>query len=290
MVSIIIPSRNEQFLSKTVDDIFAKAKGEFEVIVILDEQDQPLTPRANLRVLKKEGKPGMKSALVQGINAAKGEFILKSDAHCMFAEGFDTVLSAECEPNWIVIPRRFSLEPSNWTIRTWRPTIDYEYLTFPYVELHSVKTGGKWFSRAEERKDILIDETMVFQGSCYFMHKQHFFDIGGFEPTPTGDDFLLECEEMAFKTWLSGGKVMVNKKTWYAHLHKGNQYGRGYFLDKRTMLHQRVYHIDYWMNNKWKGQIHPMEWLINKFMPIPGWDDWKNPKHEQEWRTANGLA
>ena len=68
-VSIIIPSRNEMFLSQTVDDIFNKAKGDFEVIVVLDEKDQPLTPRPGLTILKKEGAPGMKSAIEQGIKA-----------------------------------------------------------------------------------------------------------------------------------------------------------------------------------------------------------------------------
>lgn len=291
MVSIVIPSRNEMFLAKTVDDIFAKARGEFEVIVVLDEKDQILVPRPNLIVLKKEGAPGMKSALIQAIKTAKGEYIMKSDAHCMFAEGFDVTLASECEPNWVVIPRRYSLEPSDWSIRTFRPTIDYEYIPFPYLaDLASVKTGGKWHSRAAERKDILIDENMTFQGSVWFVPKEHFWRMGGFEPTTTGDDFLLESEELGNKTWLSGGKVMVNKKTWYAHLHKGNEYGRGYFIDKRPMKRQRIHHVDFWWHNKWKGAIRPFEWLIDHFMPVPSYPlDYKDPKYEAGWRKANGL-
>jgi len=291
MVSIIIPSRNEMFLSKTVDDIFAKARGDFEVIVVLDEQDQPLIPRDRLIVLKKEGKPGMKSALIQGIKAARGEYIMKSDAHCMFGEGFDVTLSAECEYNWVVIPRRFSLEPSNWTIRDFRPTVDYEYIPFPYVaDLVSVKTGGKWHSRTAERKDILIDENMTFQGSVWFVNKKYFWELGAFEPTTTGDDFLLESEELGNKSWLSGGKVMTNKKTWYAHLHKGNEYGRGYFLDKRPLKRQRVHHIDFWWNNRWEKATRKMEWLIDHFWPIPSYpDDWRDPKYEQRWKRENGL-
>lgn len=291
-VSIFIPSRNEMFLSKTVDDIFSKARGDFEVIVILDEKDQPLVPRPNLRVLKKEGLPGLRSAMNQAINAAEGKFIMKCDAHCMFAEGFDTVLSAECEDNWVVIPRRFSLDPDSWTIRAWRPTIDYEYMPFPYQLLTATRTGGKWHERAAQRKDILLDETMAFQGSCWFTTKQHLKNIDGFSiETSTGDEFVLESEELANKTWLSGGKCMVNKKTWYAHLHKGNQFGRGYFLSSAAMKRQRVFHIDFWMHNRWSKQIHPIEWLIDKFMPIPGYPlDYKDPKYEQRYLKENGLA
>jgi len=293
-VSIIIPSRNEQFLSNTVDDIFKNARGDFEVIVVLDEKDQPLVPRPKLIVLKKEGRPGMKSAIIQGIKAASGDFVMKSDAHCMFGESFNTILAAECEPNWVVIPRRFSLEPSDWSIRQHRPIVDYEYIPFPYLaDLASVKTGGKWHSKQIERATdpkYAIDDNMTFQGSVWFVSKAHFWKMGGFESTNTGDDFLLESEELGNKTWLSGGRVVVNKKTWYAHLHKGAEYGRGYFMDKRPMKRQRIHHVDYWWHDRWPGAVHKFEWLIDKFMPIPGYPaDWKDPKYEANWRIVNGL-
>lgn len=291
-LSIVIPSRNEMFLSKTVDDIFNKARGSFEIIVVLDEKDQPLTPRPGLIVLKKEGKPGMKSALTQGIKAASGEYVMKTDAHCMFGESFDTILTSECNDDWIVVPRRYSLEPSNWSIRTFRPTVDYEYIPFPFLaDLAAVKTGGKWHSRRDERKDILIDENMTYQGSVWFLKKKYFWEtIGGFEPTDTGDDFLLESEEMTNKAWLSGGKVMTNKNTWYAHLHKGNEYGRGYFIDKRPMKRQRIHHINFWWHNQWPKAKNKMEWIIEHFWPVPSYpDDWKDPRYEEMWLKANSL-
>src|SRR4030043_492528 len=224
LLSIIIPSRNEEFLSKTVDDIFTKATGNFEVVVILDEKDQPLVPRPNLFVHKKIGKPGLRSAMNQAIDASHGKYIMKCDAHCMFGEGFDEILQTDCKDNWVVIPRRYSLIPETWEINYARPVIDYEYFVFPFVpEIHSVKTGGKWYQRAIDRAELLIDEDMAFQGSCWFTPKEHSRNIGGFSiETSTGDEVVCESEEMANKTWLSGGKVMVNKKTWYAHLHKGH--------------------------------------------------------------------
>jgi glycosyltransferase involved in cell wall biosynthesis len=290
-LSIIIPSRNEIYLQKTVDDIFNKARGEFEVVVILDENDQPLTPRDGLRVIKKVGKPGLRSAMNQAIDASQGKYIMKTDAHCMFGEGFDTILEADMEDNWVVIPRRYSLIPETWEINHLRPTIDYEYFVFPWVkEIHSVKTGGKWYKRAEDRGELLLDEDMAFQGSCWFSPKDHIKNIGGFSiETSTGDEFVCESEEMANKTWLSGGKVMVNKNTWYAHWHKGSA-GRGYFINKWPMLRQRRFHNDYWMHDKWLKAIHKMSWLVDQFMPIPGWpDDWQSPKYEELYKKANGL-
>ena len=278
MLSIIIPSRNEMFLAKTVDDIFNKARGEIEVVVVLDEKDQPLVPRPGLVVVRKEGAPGLRSAINQGIRTAKGEFVMKVDAHCMFGESFDTILTAECESNWVIVPRRYSLNPETWSIRTFRPTIDYEYLIYPIMDkVSATRTGGKWYQKAIDRKDILIDEIIAFQGSCWMAHKQHIIDSEWFSiETSTGDEFVLESEELSFKTWLSGGKCMVNKKTWYAHLHKGRQYGRGYFLSARAMERQREFHMNYWLNNKWPKQIYPVEWLIERFMPMPGWpENWR---------------
>ncbi len=283
MLSVIIPSRNEQYLAKTVDDVFAKATGEIEVIVILDEKDQKLTPRPNLIVRKKIGKPGLRSAMNQAMEIVRGKYIMKTDAHCMFGVGFDTILSRDCEDNWIVIPRRYSLIPETWEIDHTRPAIDYEYFVFPFLpEVGPVKSGGKWYQRAKDRKELLLDEEMAFQGSCWFTTNEHLRSIGAFDTnTSTGDAFVLESEELANKTWLSGGKCMANKKTWYAHLYKGS-YGRGYRWDKRIMRIQREFNIDYWMHDKWPKAIHKMSWLIERFMPIPGWpQDWQDPKYEE---------
>jgi len=283
MVSIIVLSRNEKYLQKTVDDLFNKATGDFEVVVILDENDQPLKPRTGLRVYKKVGKPGLRSAINQAVELAKGKYIMKTDAHCMYGEGFDKILTADCDDNWVVIPRRYSLIPETWEINHARPIVDYEYMVFPYVkELSSVRTGGKWHNRRDERIELKLDDEMAFQGSCWFTTKQHLQNIGGYQiETSTGDEFVLESEELANKTWLSGGKCMVNKQTWYAHWHKGNA-GRGYFINKWPMRRQRIFHIDYWMHNKWPEQIHKLEWLVERFWPVPSWpDDWQDPKYEK---------
>ena len=83
---------------------------------------------------------------------------------------------------------------------------------------------------------------------------------------------------------------MVNKKTWYAHMHKGSQ-GRGYFLNVKHMKKQRVFHIDYWMHDRWPKAARKMEWLVDLFWPIPTWpEDWQDPKYEQEYLIENGLV
>ena len=101
-VSIIIPSRNEvaviegkNVLQKTVADIYEKATGDFEVLVGFDGppyQDFPDYP--NLRTVKLPDVVGIKTHINILAIMAKGKYIFKSDAHCMFAKGFDEVLQA----------------------------------------------------------------------------------------------------------------------------------------------------------------------------------------------------
>ena len=50
-ISVIIPARNEPFLQKTVDDVFEKAHGDLEVIVILDGGNDHIKKRSDLRII-----------------------------------------------------------------------------------------------------------------------------------------------------------------------------------------------------------------------------------------------
>ena len=51
LTSILIPSRNEKYLNKTVDDIYKKATGDFEVIIGLNgKTDYPFELLGNREV------------------------------------------------------------------------------------------------------------------------------------------------------------------------------------------------------------------------------------------------
>jgi hypothetical protein len=135
-----------------------------------------------------------------------------------------------------------------------------------FGELH----GYKWEDRARERKDILIDETMTMQASTWFMEKDWFDKIGFCVEGYTG--WGQEAEELCLKTWTMGGKVMTNKKTWYAHLHKGAKHGRMYFMSKQQRDESCRFSYNYWV----RENIDKFEKVIERFMPVPGWPkDWK---------------
>lgn len=304
LVSVIIPARNELFLQKTIKDILVKAKGPIEIIVVLDGywvKPEEIVEDDRVTYVHFSEPRGMRNAINKGAEISHGEFLLKSDAHCMFDEGFDLKLkegipeyeervasgykewlrSINAEANyldkldsWIVIPRRLRLDPENWCIQEsdkHKPPIDYEYLSSP---AGNGAKGNIWNERTLERMnkpEYEIDENMSFQGSCYFLTRNHYLNrLGGMSEEGYGN-FVREAQEIGLKTWLGGGKVFVNKKTWYAHLHKGPKYGRMYFIDKFKMIAGNEYCDDFWFNNRWDKAIYDMAWFINRFMPVPTW-------------------
>lgn len=230
MVSVIIPSFRDPYLVPTINSLLAGAVGDVEVIPVLDgywRHDLPDDKR--IRVLHLGKNQGMRDAINAGVRIARGEYIMRTDEHCMFAPGYDTELSSACEDNWIMTARRFYLDPIQWRLMDKKP-VDYERLKVRDIGNGAYKFEGVvWHERARERKDVLVDETMAMQGSMWLMSKKHWDAIGELETKGYGTMYQ-DSHEMVFKTWKLGGKLMVNKKTWYAHKHvsfpRTHQYSR----------------------------------------------------------------
>ena len=287
-VSILIPSRNERFLPQTVDDILKHATGDIEVIPILDGYwpDEPLPEDKRVKIIHRGKSKGMRAAINAAASIATGEYLMKCDAHCSFQDGFDEVLSADCDGDWVVIPRRDRLDAENWTRQeTGKPVIDYHYLSCPITNKEGYSMHGAiWNARTLERMnnpEYDIDENMSFQGSCWFMPRRHFLEtLDGMSEEGYGT-FTQEPQEIGMKTWLGGGRVMVNKRTTYLHLHKGRKYGRGYTQNRPEVKAGHLYSARFWMGNQWADRKHDIEWLIDRFAPVPTWpDDWQERKEE----------
>lgn len=264
MLSVIIPSYNDPLLQKTIDSILAGSKlgTELEIIPVLNGYipKTPLKEDPRVRPLYIEKNIGMRNGINQGVKASKGYYLMKCDSHCMFADGFDAQIIADIEDNWVVIPRRYKLDTDKWIIceDDTRP-IDYERLVIDRPD----KIGGLYSpSRTKERKDILVDEVMVFQGSCWVMSKKHWDSLGGLSEEGYGT-FAQEAIEISLKTWLGGGKVMVNKKTWYAHQHR--KFGRTHKINSEELKAGNKYSRDFWLNNRWEKRVHDLEWLMDRF-------------------------
>lgn len=290
-LSVIVPSRNEPYLTKTINDILVKATGDIEVIVVLDgwKPDPPLKDDPRVKVVRHEESLGMRHAINSAAAVAQGEFIMKCDAHVMFGEGFDEILARDCEYDWTVVPSRYSLDADNWE-RSYGP-IQYLYLTWPFVNdkqfgegLHGKKHLGEnglgglgkndyyWMER--QRAGIPIDDIMTWQGSCWFMHRQRFLDLGTMDTRFY--NVYQEAQELGFKTWLSGGRLVVDKNTWMAHWHKGAGTQPDYGLSRKRKHENARLSTRYWMTDQWPGATRTIKWFVEKFWPIPGWpEDWE---------------
>ena len=124
-------------------------------------------------------------------------------------------------------------------------------------------------SRPEAKPDIA--PLMSSLGACWMMHRKRYREIGGMDERH--GSWGQMGTEVACKSWLSGGQHVVNKRTWYSHMFRtqGGDFGFPYKISGRDQEAARKYSRDLWMNNKWKGAKHPLEWLLDKFKPVPTW-------------------
>lgn len=299
-LSVIIPSRQPQYLNRTIEDLLEKSVEDIEIIVVLDGYwpDPPVKEDERVRLIHFGGHRGMREAINAGIRISTGEYIMKTDEHCMFDEGFDKKLKEDCDDNWVVIPRRKRLDVEKWElIEDGRPDIDYMFISYPYKnkwDRNCGLYGAEWRERGHERNEILIDDTPTGQGSCWFLPKAYFYELlpNGMDADKYGP-FNHEAQEITMTAWLSGGAVKVNKKTWYAHFHKGRT-GKGYgftnqmYRDFCTAKERaRQFAIDYWLTTK--DFKHDWAWFMDKFPNMPTWpEDWVKGLEEDrqyDWRN-----
>jgi glycosyltransferase involved in cell wall biosynthesis len=283
-VSFIIPSRGEKIenLSRTIKSIEDNVVGEHEIIVGFDGPPYLELPE-NIQVIQFPNWAGIKTTINSLAACATGKYLFKLDAHCSVSKGIDEILKADMQENWIVMPRFYVLKKETWEWQDNRH-YDYFYLCCPFTDPRGFrfKAGGHWPQRTAERENdhqFDIDETPQIHGSGWFMEKNRFFELGGFPLT----DLYGHAQEplwLAARNWFIGGKVMVNKKCWYAHLHQETR-DKGFNLGHTN--EEKTYNLvaTHFMNEP------KMEWFIEKFMPMPTWtENWR--ELISEWRKQNG--
>ncbi|MGB2864817.1 MAG: glycosyltransferase family A protein, partial [Sedimentisphaerales bacterium] len=279
-VSILIPARNEIYLSKTIENILSNARGDIEIIVVCDGyQPEPSLPDDDRIIeIRNCRAKGQRQAINEAARVASGKYILKLDAHCAVDEGFDVKLAACCEYDWTVIPRLYQLDAEKWEPK-WRKKTDFMFFRSPdakehpfRIDYYDARTAKEFreeyraYKEAEWRKGDICD-TMASLGAAWFMHRERFWELGGMDE---GHGHWGQMGvELACKTWLSGGRQVVNKKTWFAHLWRAHAPWK---LTQRQVDKAREYSKNLWMNDKWPLQKRQLSWLIEKFSPVPTWD------------------
>lgn len=195
LISVVIPSRNERFLVDTIKDVIEHAQEEIEVMFLLDD-----------------GLVGMRQAIETMVEHSKGKYIMKLDAHCMMAEGWDVKLKEHHQSKWVQIPTRKRLDAHNWKIDESKRDINLMYLTKDFKGIQN---------RTQDLPEMIHD-TETFQGSCYFMERDYFLELGFFDEG--FGSFWNEAQEIGVRVKADGGRIVRNKYTWYAHARLGRKY------------------------------------------------------------------
>jgi len=135
--------------------------------------------------------------------------------------------------------------------------------------------------------DKEITETMSLQGSFFMLTRERYWALK-ISDEETFGSWGSQGIEVACKTWLSGGRVVCNRKTWYAHMFRtqGGDFGFPYKQDGSKVQAAKKKAREVFFDNKFELQTRPLSWLLEKFWPVPGWTD-KQLKELQAWPLQN---
>ena len=117
-----------------------------------------------------------------------------------------------------------------------------------------------------------VTETMSLLGACWFLHRDFYWDVDGSDEAH--GSWGQQGTEIACKAWLSGGKLVCNKNTWYSHLFRTQPgFGFPYPLTHGQTERARSYSKSFWREGRWSRAVRPLSWLVEKFWPVPGWKE-----------------
>jgi len=305
-LSVLIPARNEMFLKKTIENILENIEGDTEVIAVCDGQwaDPEIPDHPRVTLIYHNEPSGQRAATNEAARISRAKYIMKVDAHCAFDQGFDVKLMADCEPDWTVIPRMYNLHAFDWVCDKcgdrryqsptptsckkcdntehftrdiiWKPRLSRrtDFARFD-KEMHFQYWGG-YEKRPEAVGDI--SDVMCHVGAGWFMPRARYWELGGMDEEH--GSWGQMGVEVSCKSWLSGGRQVVNKKTWFAHMFRtqGGDFGFPYPQSGRQVEHARRYSRKLWVKGEWPSAKRDLNWLLEKFSPVPDWPEGESKK------------
>lgn len=306
-LSILIPARNEEFLELTIKDILRNIEADTEIIAVLDGYlpNPALTvndPRVML-IYNPESK-GQRAATNQAAKLAKGKYVMKADAHLAFDKGFDRKMIEgfkELGDNVTMIPVMKNLHVFDWVCPQghrqyqgkndmceqchakmkkdilWKVKESPARFTFTFDRTMHFQYWGELAKRPDNIAQGMYRETLSIQGSCFMLTKKKYFELDISSETDF-HSWGQQGVEVACKTWLSGGRVIANLNTWYAHLFRTNNFGGFPYANPESLVQEnRERSRELFQRNKWPKATKTFEWLLTKFNP-PEWEDYQNGK------------
>lgn len=296
-LSVLIPARNEEFLAQTVHDVLDRSEADTEVIVVIDGKaaGPPVPQDPRVRMIELEESIGQRAATNLAARHSEAKYVMKMDAHCSVGPGFDRIMIEDMQDDWTMVPKMYNLHAFDWVCvdceyRKYQgPTPDkcekcgglmqrqmvWQAKTNPETTAMRFDSDLKfqyWRGYKRRQKGDLV-ETMSLVGACWMLTRDKYWELNICDESFGG--WGQQGTEVACKTWLSGGKLICNKRAWFAHLFRtqGGDFGFPYPLSGRAVDKARRYSKKLFLDGTWPGAKYPLSWLIEKFAPVPGWED-----------------
>lgn len=301
-LSFLVPSLNEEFLPQTVDDILAHTSDQSEVIVVLDGWFTELKPHPRLRIMHNETPKGQRAATNQACKLSEAKYVCKIDAHCSLKQDWDIEMfkafeQAGDDVTMVSIMR--NLWAFNWVCPKDNTTHyqdkgnicptckgemvkDIVWIAKERPESYSYRFDTtlhfQYFREYKKHPQFIKDkpsgltETMSLQGSLFMLTREKYWELNICDEE--WGSWGQQGVEVACKTWLSGGKCLVNHNTWYAHMFrtKHGVFGFPYKQDEKQIEHARELSRKLFLDNTWPLQKYPLVWLVDRFSPVPDWE------------------
>ena len=308
-ISVVIPARNEEFLSRTIDDLLASFEADTNIIVGLDGQwaEPRLVDNPRVIIVHYSESIGQRAITNQCVRLSDAKYIVKCDAHCAFEKGWDRkMLDAykETGDNVTMVPIMRNLHTFNWVCecgerryqgpsgpckKCGKPTLK-EIVWIPKNNPQSTSyrfdrdMHFQYFNEYKKRVTGDLTESMSLQGSFFMLTREKYWELNICDEKH--GSWGQQGTEVACKTWLSGGRVICNHKTWYAHMFRtqGGDFGFPYPISGKQVEDARRYSKSLFLEGNWDKAIHPLSWLVDKFSPVP---DWNTPSKEIIYYTCN---
>jgi glycosyltransferase involved in cell wall biosynthesis len=259
-VSVLIPARNELYLFRTILDLQTNAAGPIDIWIFADSWndhrdvlDRVLAMDSNsVHVVVNDGPAvGIRRASNHLADLAPGPYLYRVDAHCAFSPAWDIALKNAADPKTVVVPAMRILDPVAWTAERGGGNYYYIDQDFRYKTLPGV------------RAKAAVVEIMVFIGAAWFCRKTTWQALGGYD-----DRFYKWGEsgvEWSLKTWLNGGRLVLDRRSWFAHWFRGKF---PYAISGKKIESNRTAIREYYQNYHGERSV---KWLVRKFKPLPGW-------------------
>lgn len=277
--------------------------------------DPPIPQHERVNLVYVPKSIGQRAATNLACKLSKAKYVMKLDAHCSFDKGFDRkMLEAfkETSDNVTMVPIMRNLWAFDWKClkcgKRW-----YQGPTPTRCKETNFKHTGKpcdstkftrkmiWIGKDNpqsasycfdstphfqyfedwkhrptyeiDKKEKGLTQTLSLQGSAWMLTRDKYWELNICDEN--FGSWGSQGIEVALKTWLSGGSVLVNHKTWYAHMFRtqGGDFGFPYPISTKDQKKAKEYARNLFFNNNWDKQIHPLSWLIEKFWPVRGWSD-----------------